>query len=57
MVIFKVLILFGFLFMMSTLFIQYERLESVYRFFDAVSSTTIDIIELSSMRVCNIRNL
>lgn len=52
----KALIQFGFLlFMMSVLFVQYERLESVYGFFDVVSSTRIDIIELSSAGLCNMR--
>lgn len=54
----KVLIQLSFLlFMMSGLCVQYERLESVYRFFDTVSSTRIDIIKLSSMGLCNMRDL
>ncbi len=54
----KALIQLGFLlFMMSVLFVRYESLESVYGFFDVVTSTRIDIIELSSMGLCNMRDL
>lgn len=54
----KALILLGLLlFMMSVLLVQYEGLESVYGFFDVVSSTRVDIIELSSTGLCNMRDL
>lgn len=45
----KALIQLGFLLCrMSVLFVQYERLESLYGFFDVVSAMRIDIIKLSS---------
>lgn len=54
----KALIQLGFLlFMMSVLFVRYESLESVYGLCDVVSSTRTDIIELSSMGLCNMRDL